>query len=97
MKVNIEAKIKLFKIVEHPFMNNGMSIPEGLPNSIRACPPSVQFIRSHQLKNPTRGLGSTFNPTSNPNFDSGFNSKTNFHPQQTSEFAKGMRSHQMKA
>ena len=48
IKFHILAKrLNLDGILEHPFMNNGTIIPDGLPVSIRACPPSLQFIRQH--------------------------------------------------
>lgn len=35
-------------IMQHPFMNNGTTIPKVLPLSTLACPPSSTWIKQHQ-------------------------------------------------
>jgi len=50
----------LDEIMEHPFMNNGGTIPKLLPLSTLACPPSASYIRGYQSQ------GNTFKLAPNP-------------------------------
>eukprot|EP01017_Pseudomicrothorax_dubius_P045733 TRINITY_DN794_c0_g1_i1.p1 TRINITY_DN794_c0_g1~~TRINITY_DN794_c0_g1_i1.p1 ORF type:complete len:643 (-),score=160.85 TRINITY_DN794_c0_g1_i1:66-1994(-) len=50
----------LDEILEHPFLNNGGTIPKLLPLSTLACPPSASYIRQFQPQ------GNTFKMAPNP-------------------------------
>ncbi len=44
----------LDEILNHPFMNNGGTIPKQLPLSTLACPPSASYLKSINLEPPKR-------------------------------------------
>jgi polo-like kinase 1 len=54
------ARPSLDEIMEHPFLNNGGTIPKLLPLSTLACPPSASYIRQFQAQ------GNTFKLAPNP-------------------------------